>query len=264
MSGFFKDKIVIITGASLGIGAAAARRLHREGARLVLAARGKDRLEALARELDGTLAVPTDVTKTHDVENLIQKTLAAFGRIDILVNNAGILVYKPLEETSPEEIRALMETNYFGAVNCANAVVKVMKEQKSGAIANVASIAGKVGFTNLGYYCASKFALMAYSHTLRQEVAPCGINVTAICPGTVETPMTQAILRKARAKGKHVLPIQPEEVADAILYGIREGKREVFVPRLTWFLYVLHFFFPGFVEWLAFYFRASDAPVKQK
>jgi NADP-dependent 3-hydroxy acid dehydrogenase YdfG len=149
----FKDKVVIITGASGGIGLETARLLLKAGAHVVLASRNKEKLDSLASEMTGVLAVPTDVTQDSSVDNMVAQTLQKYGRIDILVNNAGILYYKPMADTTPSEIRALMETNYYGAVRCTNAVLPSMKKQKHGMIINVASIAGRVGFPKLGYYC---------------------------------------------------------------------------------------------------------------
>ncbi|OGR57177.1 MAG: hypothetical protein A3I11_04810 [Elusimicrobia bacterium RIFCSPLOWO2_02_FULL_39_32] len=258
MSNFFKNKVVIITGASSGIGLATARLLYQNGAKCVLAARRKGLLEKIAKELNGSLPIETDVTKKDSLENLVKETLKVFGRIDILINNAGILIYKPIEQCSEEELREVMEVNYFGAVGCVNAILPIMKKQGSGAIANVASIAGKLGFPSLGYYAASKFALVGYSQALRQEIKQYGIFVSAIYPGTVYTPMTEEIIEGAKKKGKNVLPISAEKVAEKILVAIEKKKSEVFVPRATHFLYFLHFFFPKFTEWLAWKFRASD------
>ena len=175
-----------------------------------------------------------------------------------MINNAGILFYKTMAETSPEEVRRLMEVNFFGAVACANAVLPAMRARKSGTIVNVSSIAGRVGFPNLGYYCASKFALTGFSETLRQETAREGITVVTVSPGTVYTPMTKSIVDEARQRGKRMIPIGPETVARAICDGIVRKQTEVFIPWPTRVLNVLHFFFPLFAERLARQFRAGD------
>ena len=225
---------------------------------MVLAARAKDKLSALAAELPGSLSVPTDVSDPGSIQNLARRTEEEFGRIDILINNAGVLVYKPMLETTPQEIRRVMEVNYFGAVDCARAVLPAMLKQKSGVIVNISSVAGRVGLPNLGYYCASKFAFTGFSETLRQEVASKGITVITVSPGTIYTPMVKDIVDKAVARGKKLLPIPPERVAEAILQGIRNKDLEVFVPWPTAVLNWLHFLFPRFAEWLAFRYRASE------
>lgn len=260
MNDYFKDKVVIVTGASSGIGESIARTVAKRGAKVVLSARRKEKLEWLSAELKNSLAVYTDVTQEESVHRLVEQTVGRYGRIDILINNAGILLYKPIMESSFNEVREVMETNFFGAVLCAHSVIPIMKRQKEGAIVNVASIAGRIGFTSLGYYGASKFALVGFSESLRQELAPEGIFVSLVCPGVVNTPMSKAILDEAIARGKKVMPISPERVAEKILLAIEKKKAEVFVPSSTHFFYWLHFFFRRFSEWLAFKFRASDPP----
>lgn len=254
----FQDKVVIVTGASSGIGLATARLLSRRGAKVVLAARSKDRLETYSKEMPRSVVCPTDVTEPGAAANLAKTAVEKFGRIDILVNNAGILLYKLMEDTPPEELRKVMEVNYFGAVAVANAVLPAMAAQKSGTIVNVSSVAGRVGFPNLGYYCASKFAFTGYSESLRQEAASKGVKVVLVSPGTIYTAMTQSIVDDALARGKRMIITPPEKVAEAILRGIEKGSREVFIPWQTSVLNHLHFHLPGFAEWLAGFFRASD------
>lgn len=258
MSDFFKDKIVIVTGASSGIGEAIARLLSKRGAKVILAARRQNKLETLQKELEKSIAIETDVTQEKSVKNLVAQTMQKFGRIDLLINNAGVLVHKPMAETTMEEIRAVMETNFFAAVSCTNIALPIMKKQKSGIIVNIASIAGRIGFPNLGYYGASKFALVGFSETLRQEVAHEGIHVLTVCPGTIYTPMTKEIVDAAIAKGKYVMPILPETAAKEILSAIEKKKIELFLPKITRLIHFLHIFFPRMIEWLAWKFRPSD------
>lgn len=258
MDGFFKNKVAIVTGASSGIGLATARLLSQSGAKVVLAARSKEKLASLTGEIPNSIAVPTDVTDPGAVKNLVRRTLEIFGKIDILINNAGALLYKHMADSTPQEIRLVMEVNFFGAAACAMEALPVMEKQKSGVIVNVSSVAGRVGLPNLGYYCASKFAFTGFSETLRQEVASKGIRVITVSPGTVYTPMVKAIVDEAMSRGKKMIPIPPERVARAMLKAIRGNEIEVFVPWPARVLNHLHFFFPRFAEWLAYRYRASD------
>lgn len=260
LSDFFKEQVAIVTGASSGIGEAVARLLCARGARVVLAARRKEKLDFLSQELNGCLSVATDVTQEPSVKNLVAQTVERFGRIDILINNAGALLYKPMTECSLHEIRQVMETNFFGAALCARAVIPIMKKQKSGTIVNVASIAGRIGLPHLGYYGASKFALVGFSETLRQELAPDGIFVCTVCPGTVYTPMTKEIVDGARARGKKLILISAETVAQKILIAVEKKSPEIIIPFATRLFYFLHFFFARPMEQLAWKFRASDPP----
>ena len=250
--------MTIVTRASGGIGESTARLLHRRGALVVLSARRKAELDRIADDLPGSFSVVADVTQPDSVARMVDGVLKKFGRIDILVNNAGILLYKPMMGTNLDEIRNVMETNFFGAVHCVHAVVSAMERQGQGWIVNVSSIAGRVGFPFIGYYCASKFAMTGFSETLRQELKPKNIFVSTVSPGTVYTPMTKNIVDDAISRGKNVMPISPDVVAVKILDAVEKRKLEVFVPKLTHLAYLLHFFFPRFLEWLAWRFRASD------
>jgi short-subunit dehydrogenase len=256
----FKDKVAIVTGASSGIGLATVRLLSLSGARVVLAARSQESLTVLTKEISNSIAVPTDVTDPAAVKNLVGRTLEIFGRIDILINNAGVLLYKPMAQSTLEEIRQVMEVNFFGAAACAMEVLPIMKKQKSGVIVNVSSIAGRVGLPNLGFYCASKFALTGFSETLRQEAVSDGVEVITVCPGTIYTPMVKTIVDDAISRGKKVTRIPPERVAQAMLKAIRQKKIEIFVPEPTRILNLLHFLFPRFAEWLAYRYRSTDRP----
>ena len=256
---FFADRVAVVTGASSGIGQALARLLAGQGAKVVLAARRDGELEVLARELGAqALAAPTDVSQDASVRGLFEKTLQAFGRLDILVNNAGILIHKPLMQTSLDEARSLMETNYFGAVRCAQAALAAMRPRRQGTIVNVSSIVGRIGLPYLGHYGATKFALAGFSEALRQEAAPAGIHVCSVFPGTVATPMAEPTLAHARSKGKGVRAVTPEAVARAIADGIRHKRRDVYVPRALAFFRILHAVCPGLAEGLAWRFRAAD------
>ncbi len=181
-------QVIIITGASLGIGAATAKLLAAQGAKLVLAARSVDKLEQLAAALEtDSLVVPTDMTQGTDLEHLVAKTLERYGRIDGLVNNAGYGQYGPLEMLTEEAIRRQFEVNVIGLLLLTQRVIPTMRAQGRGRIVNISSLSGLVALPFSGLYHASKFALEGLSDSLRMELAPFGIQVALVEPGPVKT-----------------------------------------------------------------------------
>ena len=213
-------KVVIITGASSGIGAATARALAPLGCKLVLAARSKDKLEALTAELDtDTLAVTTDVTRGEDVNNLITETLDRFGRIDVLFANAGIYIPGQVSEGDPEAWAQLLDVNIDGVLRCVHAVLPGMTAQKSGDILVTSSISGFVDIVWEPVYSASKHAIQGFVHTLRRQVAEHNIRVGALAPGMVANELwgfndAQAI----DAKVAEHASLRSEDVAEAIVF----------------------------------------------
>ena len=185
------DQVVIITGASSGIGEAAARRLARGRAKLVISARRADRLQALAHELDPSgqrvLAVVADVTDDADRRRLINEALGKFGRIDALVNNAGYGTRGPLELVPVELIRRNFETNLFSLVALTQLVVPHLRERGSGRIVNIGSVAGRIARPLSSIYDSTKHALEAITDGLRGELAPFGVEVVLIRPGFILT-----------------------------------------------------------------------------
>ncbi len=219
---------VIITGASSGIGAATARLLAREGARVVLAARRADRLDALRAEIEdagGTaLVVETDVTDRAQCEALIAQTVEAFGRVDVLVNNAGVMPLSLAESVRMDEWMQMVEVNINGVLYCTGAAIPHMISQEAGHIVNVSSVAGRRVFYGGSVYCATKHAITAFSEGLRMELGPRhGIRVTSIEPGAVATELFQAIedpAFKESAPEFKATPIAPEDIAEAIRYAV--------------------------------------------
>jgi ribitol 2-dehydrogenase len=180
------DKVVIVTGASSGIGAATARALAALGCRLTCAARSADKLHALAEELGpAALAVPTDVTVGLDVAHMVTQTVEHFGRIDVLFANAGVYIPGQVAEGDPDAWAALMDVNVDGVLRCVRAVLPHMIAQHSGDILVTSSISGFVDIHWEPVYSASKHAIQAFAHTLRRQVAPHSIRVGAIAPGMV-------------------------------------------------------------------------------
>lgn len=233
--------VVVITGASSGIGAATARLLAAEGHTLVLAARRQDRLEALAAELgsrDRVLPVVTDVTRREDVEALASRAGEAFGRIDVWINNAGVGIPYPWWEQPPEAIVRVVETNLTGAIFGARAAIPWMIRQDGGHIINVGSMAGHVPFFSV--YSATKAGLRGFTEGLRRELRPYGIHVSLVSPGFIRTEMTRGISMPGMAP--------PEVVARAIVRLVARPRREVVVPGWYRLFILLNGLAPGLLD----------------
>ena len=241
MENTFRDKVVVVTGASSGIGRETALAFARAGAHVVLAARNVARL----RELIDThpdfrerlLAIPTDVTKQEDVERLFNTVIARFGHVDILVNNAGVGLRATVEATRFDDAQRVLDVDFFGALRCIQAALPHMRRQKPARsrgpraqIVNVGSILSVVATPRNGLYSASKFALRALSDSLRIELRSAAINVILIMPGYTDTPFFDNLIhytdamsgRVSSLKGQH-----PRKVARAILRACARRKREV-------------------------------------
>ena len=204
MSDGIKDKIVVITGASSGLGEATARRLSAGGAKIVLGARRTKHLDALAGELTGNggsaIAITTDVTDREQVKALVDAAVRTYGRVDVMINNAGLMPQAPLERLKVEEWDRMIDVNIKGVLYGIAAVLSYMKEQKSGHIVNVSSVAGhKVG-PGFAVYAATKHAVRALSEGVRQEVKPYNIRTTVISPGAVSTELPNGVTDPATAE----------------------------------------------------------------
>jgi ribitol 2-dehydrogenase len=218
-------KVVIITGASSGIGAETARQLARLGSRLTLAARSAERLEALAAEL-GTdpLIVPTDVTSADGVRGMVEATIERYGRVDVMHANAGIYIPGKVDEGDPAAWSNLMDINIDGVLNCVHAVLEPMKAQGSGDILVTSSISGFVDIDWEPIYSASKHAIQGFVHTLRRQVAPMGLRVGAIAPGAVATELwgvTDPDEIERLAIREHSF-IRAEDVARAVIFMLSQ------------------------------------------
>lgn len=179
------EKIVLITGASSGIGKATAKLLAREGFKVIGAARSIERMEDLKSV--GVIPYFVDVTDERSMRSLVDYIIDEYGRIDVLINNAGFGMYGPLESISMEDAREQLEVNVFGAMRLIQLCLPYMRKQKSGRIINISSIGGKISTPFGGWYHASKFALEALSDSLRNEVKPFGIDVVVVEPGGVKS-----------------------------------------------------------------------------
>lgn len=221
--------VVLITGALTGIGRATAVAFAQEGARLVISGRREKEGTALANELRGLGAevqyIQADVRKETDVQSLVDKTVALFGRLDVAVNNAGTEGhFGPLTEHTAESYAATFDTNVLGMVLSLKHELRAMYAQKSGSIINVSSIAGKVGFAGGSIYVASKFAVEGLTRSAALEAASEGVRVNAVAPGPIETPMLNRFVGSAENKRQFLqtIPLKragtPDEVAQTILF----------------------------------------------
>jgi uncharacterized protein len=227
----FANRNVIVTGASSGIGRAAALEFARRGANLVIAARRAGPLEEVTRECRalGVKCTPVvaDVTKREDCERIV----AAGGNVDVLVNNAGFAVFDAIENAKPEDLEAMMQTNYFGTVWCTQAVLPQMLARGEGTIVNVSSIAGIMGYARMGGYCATKFAIIGFSEALRDEVIGRGVRVALVCPGTTNTEFfVKAERGKMPGASRLILAVKPERIARAIARAAEDGKYRRILP----------------------------------
>jgi NADP-dependent 3-hydroxy acid dehydrogenase YdfG len=222
--------VCIVTGASSGIGAATARLLSGLGARVVLAARRAERLEALAAGLPGSLAVATDVTIPEQVQRLVTQTIDAYGRVDVLVNNAGQGLHVPLEELDPGDLRAVFELNVVAPLAGIQRVLPVMRAQSGGAIVNVSSATSLRVFPGLGGYSATKAALNMLSQVGRLEFAGSGIAVSVVYPSVTATEFHERLRAGGIVSGgRGIKPDPPELVGEAIAFAIRSGEAHVLV-----------------------------------
>lgn len=226
-----KGKTAVITGASSGIGRAAALEFARLGANLVLAARRAELLEEVAVQCrQAGVQCTTFVADVSHRDQCI-RLIEAAGRVDILVNNAGFAIFDSIEHAKADDLQQMMETNYFGAVWCTQAVLPSMLARHDGVIVNVASIAGLMGYARMGGYCATKFAMIGFSEALRDEVIGHGVRVAMVCPGTVETHFFQKAERgKMPAASRLILALKPERVARAICKSAEDGRYQRVLP----------------------------------
>lgn len=223
-----QNKVVIITGASSGLGEATAHRLAKAGAKLMLAARRENRLKDLVSKIEqngGTAQYQVaDVTDRSQVKALAKATHQAYGRIDVLVNNAGLMPLSPLDETKVDEWDRMIDVNIKGVLYNIAAVLPVMRQQQSGHIINLSSVAGHQVFSAGAVYCATKFAVKAISEGIRQE-SNGQIRSTNISPGAVDTELTNTISHEGTAQNVNQLysvAIDPDAIARAIAFAIEQ------------------------------------------
>jgi 3-oxoacyl-[acyl-carrier protein] reductase len=225
-----KTKVALITGAAQGIGKAVTLVLARHGADVVVADVNIEKAQETAREVEAlgraAMAVRVDVTHLEDVEKMVEAAMQRFGKIDILVNNAGIARDKLILRMTEEDWDTVLNVNLKGTFNCTKAVIKHMSKQRSGKIVNIASVVGMMGNPGQANYSASKAGVIGLTKTVAREFAARGINVNAIAPGYIQTPMTEVLPEKAKEELKRLIPMerlgQPEDVAHAVLFLVSE------------------------------------------
>jgi NADP-dependent 3-hydroxy acid dehydrogenase YdfG len=222
------NQVVAVTGASSGIGEATALACAQAGAAVALAARRVDRIEQLAQRIveqgGRAIAVETDVGEESQATEFVRRAASELGRLDVLVNNAGVMLLGPIENAPTEEWRRMIHANVFGVLYCTHAALPLMREQGSGHVVNVSSVAGRVARAGSGVYNLTKFGVGAFSESLRQEGVGIGVRVTLIEPGAVATELPghnrPEVLEQMAKRFAGVTPLSSEDIAGAILYAI--------------------------------------------
>ena len=232
----FKNKIILITGASSGIGKESAIEFAKLGANIILVARKKDKLEQVANELKkfnvSILVCQCDVSKKDQVKEMSKIVLEKFESIDVLVNNAGFAIYGSVDDLTIDEIESQMETNYFGMVYCIKNFLPSMLKKKSGHIVNVASVAASFGLPGIASYCASKFAMLGFSEGLKHELNNTGVGITVVSPIMVRTNFFEHPSFEKMPKFSPV-SLSSKTVAKTILKAANSPRLEIIVPSVV-------------------------------
>lgn len=232
MSKNIEGKVVVITGASSGMGEAAAKHLAQLGAAVVLGARRADRIEKLAKEIIGkggrAIAIAADVTQLNQVKKLVDSAVEQFGRVDVILNNAGLMPLSPMDRLNVDEWYKMIDVNIKGVLNGIAAVLPYMKEQKSGQIINTSSVAGHKVFNGSAVYSATKYAVRALTEGLRMEVKPYNIRTTIVCPGAVKTELlehiSEADIQQANIDYVGEVGISPDSFARVVAFAISQPE----------------------------------------
>ena len=233
----FKDKVIVITGASSGIGEASAEEFAKRGANIVLVARRKDKLEKVEKNLAKypvkILSLICDVSEKEQVKKMVEKVLETFPQVDVLINNAGFVIYGKVEELSIEDVESQMKTNYFGTIYCTKLFLPHFLKQNSGHIVNVASVGGSFGVPGIATYCATKFALLGFSEGLYHELHETNVGVTVVSPIMVRTNLFDHPSFKNFTKHATGISLSAETVAKAVIKAADSPRLEIVVPSVV-------------------------------
>jgi short-subunit dehydrogenase len=242
-------KVILVTGASEGIGAACAQAFKRRGSRLSLIARSEQGLRQAAGP--GDFFIAGDLLDSSVRREYVRRTVEHFGRIDVLINNAGVGLYVPAWRAPMEQTREMFELNFMAPLELTQLVVPHMRSQRAGAIVNISSVAGKVTLPWFTLYSASKYAIGSLTDGLRMELSSYGIHTMTVCPGYVRTRFQQNVLAGTapRLSGlRHRWAITPEECAEAIARGLERSARTVVTPKTAWLFVALARILPAAVD----------------
>ena len=247
----FKNKVVLITGASSGIGRESAIEFAKLGANIILVSRTKEKLEQVADKLKKfnvtTLVCQCDVSKKDQVKEMSKIVLEKFDSVDILVNNAGFAIYGSVYDLSIDNIESQMKTNYFGMVYCIKYFLPSMLEKKSGHIVNVASVAASFGLPGIASYCASKFAMLGFSEGLKHELKNSGVGITVVSPIMVRTNFFEHPSFEKMPKFSPT-SLSSKTVAKTILKAANSPRLEIIVPSLVRSAVWIKTTFPYFIN----------------
>ena len=265
---YWHGKVVVVTGASSGLGRALAAAFAAVGATVVLAARGAEALAQAAAEIRAAgghaLDLPADVTIDESVTSLFEEVRRRFGRLDALINNAGRSMRRAIQDTTPEDFRQMLELNLLGVVRCTRAALPMLLESR-GHLVNIGSLAGKAAARYIGAYPASKFAVTAYTQQLRLELAPRGLHVLLVCPGPLARRQERSLLeRTARGDdleglppsahlpgaGTKARPVEPERLAAAVVRACERRQCELIWPPIARWLFAVQQLSPHLGDWL--------------
>lgn len=259
-----ENRVVVITGGSSGLGKALAQRYIKEGTKVALVARNKQKLAAAKDELlkscgdDGKVAVfGCDVADFSAAEKTFKDIIGSMGKIDILINSAGILKEGYFEKLPIEAFREIMDINYFGTLNCSQVVIPFFKKQGEGKIVNIASLGGRFGCFGYTAYCSSKFAVVGLSDTLRCELKPLNIRIQLVCPPEFDSPMVDDLntyrTAENRAMAQTATVLSIEQTADEVFTGIMRDRYLIIPGRISRLLELGNRWFPAISRAVADY-----------
>ena len=249
------DKVVVITGASSGIGESCALSFSKQGAKVVLAARSTDKINVLAKRIgsDNAMAVTVDVSSEQQVNTMVQQVIERFGQVDVLINNAGVGIKGSVVDAPLEEFDQVLRTNFHGVLYGIRAVYPVMKKKGGGTIVNVSSVAGFKGFYDSGLYSASKFAVNGLSESLGEDARKDNIHVLLVCPGKVETEFENNVIYRDEPCQNKRTGISADEVAHAIIEGVQKKRKMIVIGKKCVPLYLLNRLSPRLTNYIIRY-----------